>query len=686
MNSKRTANPFTVAIIIVALLTVALLAIFSALFILIPVAIAGAGIVFLYRYWRLEKLKSKDYLPTTIKERPDYLEPKKLYEAIEIDRCLLNDPEGETGKYSCQALAATFHYVVWQLYAQEFFHEPPMQPDTSDRITLARYHDQLEAWQRKVSDSNNFELFMELLVQCYMSMREHFPPYALQETLEPVKANLSTPLQISNEAELVSKLLGAFFDADFKRRKLFVDLREQIEKNAEEAPDEATLATYFAQTPFRAFTKVDIPVPLNDETRFAGMWVCAPQGMGKTTLLHSMIATDLEKDASLILCDSKGEFIQPFLDHPSLAKRRVIIGPDDPIGLNPLDIPKGDVNKAVDNLEYLFSSLLDFKLTATQSMLLKAVFRTLIETVENPTLEDFIRLLGRDGEKHYARNIAKLSPDLQSFFATESYNGQNIRERKLEVLQRLRALLDHDVMRRMLMAPKTTFRIGEAMDQGAIVIINNSRGKLGNKGAEFLGRFFIAQVLAAAQERSFRVEQDKKPVYFYIDEAHTVVADDERITDVYHECRSQKIALCCAHQETTQVSEKVLSAFQNCAIRFAHPDEEARRMAISLRMEPRRLQTLKRGQFGAYIRGIARQGIVVNVLKPDLADLRPSLQPYRPKQLPPSAVPPQSGSHERNSEPLPATSPVASVPSPAIRSEAPTKPETPDAAAEWPTE
>ena len=171
----------------------------------------------------------------------------------------------------------------------------------------------------------------------------------------------------------------------------------------------------------------------------------------------------------------------------------------------------------------------------------------------------------------------------------------------------------------MLMAPKTTFRISEAMDQGAIIIIDNSRGKLGNKGAEFLGRFFVAQVLAAAQQRSFRQDSEKKPVYFYIDEAHTVVAQDERITDVYHECRSQKIALCCAHQETTQVSEKVLSAFQNCAVRFAHPDEETRKMAISLRMEPKKLQSLRRGQFGAYIRGLSKEGIVVNVQKHDLS-------------------------------------------------------------------
>ena len=193
----------------------------------------------------------------------------------------------------------------------------------------------------------------------------------------------------------------------------------------------------------------------------------------------------------------------------------------------------------------------------------------------------------------------------------------------------------------------------------------------------------MAQVLAAAQERSFRGAGEKKPVYFYIDEAHTVVAQDERITDVLHECRSQKVALCVSHQETTQLSEKVLSAFQNCAIRMSHPDEEARRMAISLRMEPRRLQTLRRGQFGAYVRGLAKAGIVVDVHMADLSELRPSSQPYRPTAVAPPGPAPKGSGGESDDEPAPGpSSPGRPTPAPA----AVAKPKTPDAAAEWPTD
>jgi hypothetical protein len=448
---------------------------------------------------------------------------------------------------------------------------------------------------------------------------------------------------------------------------LFKDLRAQIQANLDNASNnEISFPEYFATTPWHVLSKLDVPITIYDETRFAGMWVVAPQGMGKTTLLHNLIAEDLEKNGSLILMDSKGDLIQPYMNDPKLASRRIIIGPDHLIGINPLDIRQLDMNKAVDNLEYLFSSLLDFKLTATQSMVLKVVFRTLITTFPNPTLANFQELMADDGPKKYLEYLKKLEPDLQQFFTKEFYT-ENIRGRRQEVLQRLRLLLEHDLLRTMLMAPKTTFHIAEAMDRGKIIIINNSRGRLGNKGAEFLGRYFIAQVLAAAQERSFRRSSEKTPVYFYIDECHTVVAQDERITDVLHECRSQKIALAMAHQETTQVSEKVLSALQNCAIRFAHPDEEARKLSGSLRLDLKQLRSLRKGQFAAYIRGLSDSGMVVNVPKSEFTEA----PAYTDDELfePGPSVPPK---------PRPASPP--SEPSPAPdRSES--KPETPEAPA-----
>jgi hypothetical protein len=181
-------------------------------------------------------------------------------------------------------------------------------------------------------------------------------------------------------------------------------------------------------------------------------------------------------------------------------------------------------------------------------------------------------------------------------------------------------------MRSMLTASSTRFRIGEAMDTGKIVIINNSKARLGDQGAEFFGRFFIAQLLAAAQQRSARRSDQKPPVYFYIDECQNVIARDEKIPTILDECRSQNIALVLAHQRTKQInSENVLDALSNCAIRFANSDEEARFLAPRLRTSPEFLQSLPRGKFAAYVRDMTKGAVAVTVNRVDLS--HPALSP-----------------------------------------------------------
>jgi hypothetical protein len=257
-----------------------------------------------------------------------------------------------------------------------------------------------------------------------------------------------------------------------------------------------------------------------------------------------------------------------------------------------------------------------------QTTLFRSVSRALVTAFPNPTLETFRDLL-TNGIAKYDVHIKKLPPDLQDFFYND-FPERGYADRRREVLQRLRLLLDNETMRAMLTAATTRFRIGEAMDTGKIVIINNSKARLGDQGAEFFGRFFIAQVLAAAQQRSTRRgPEDKPPVYFYIDECQNVITRDEKIPTILDECRSQNIALIMAHQRIKQISsDNVLDALSNCAIRFANSDEEARFLAPRLRTHPEFLQSLGRGRFAAFVRDMTPEAVAVTVNRIDFQDHR----------------------------------------------------------------
>jgi hypothetical protein len=159
------------------------------------------------------------------------------------------------------------------------------------------------------------------------------------------------------------------------------------------------------------------------------------------------------------------------------------------------------------------------------------------------------------------------------------------------------------------------------MDAGKIIIVNNSKALLGDEGAEFFGRFFIALILAAAQQRAGRRPEQKLPVYCYIDECHNVIARDPKIATILDECRSQRIALILAHQRSAQLTAPVLDAVVNCGVRFANSDDEAKFLADKLRTTTDFLYNLPRGRFAAFVRDLTPHALALNVPYIDLSAL-----------------------------------------------------------------
>lgn len=521
---------------------------------------------------------------------------------------------------------------------------PPVPP--SDPIELAKHADELNLHMRKVVDApKTLATLTDAITHALAALRDRLPDTALQSrerlenAIDGVPPPLTVPLvdSVPDIPRAVYDAAAAFYTDEAHDLGLFRQLKKQLDGNDEAAADGGPtyvppwehkgtsgeiIDTYLRGTPLRSLFDCRLPFVLPDEARFAGHWIVSPPGRGKTTLLHAMVMDDLAKpDACLILMDSKGDLIEPLRRLSAIQDRLIIIDPDPdhPVAINPLDIAKADIARTVELLEYLFASLLEFKMTAMQTTLFRSVLRALVTAFPQPNLETLRDLL-TNGYDKYAAYIAKLPADLRDFFDRD-FNDRSYVERRREVLQRLRLLLDNEAMRAMLTAPATRFRIGEAMDSGKVVIIDNSKARLGDQGSEFFGRFFIAQVLAAAQQRSLRPAGRKPPVYFYIDECQTVIARDDKIASILDECRSQHIALIMAHQRTRQItSENVLDALSNCAIRFANSDEEARLLAPRLRTSPEFLRSLSRGTFAAFVRDMTKGGTCVSVNRVDVDD------------------------------------------------------------------
>ena len=394
-----------------------------------------------------------------------------------------------------------------------------------------------------------------------------------------------------------------------------------LAKDADLSPQDL-VEVYLANTPFCDLLLTNVPFSLPDEQRFAGHWIVAPPGRGKTTLLHGMFMHDVSRDACIIAIDSKGDFIDAIKDLAIVEDRLLLIEPDADFAfaLNPLDVSKSTVMQAITLIEYIMAGLLDAKFTSLQSTLFRNVVPAIIEAIPHPTFETFKRVMV-DGLPQAA--LVNVNPHARQFFQDRQtgFYSKTYESTRKEVVWRLDYLMTNPVLRSMFSAVQTKLDIGKEMDAGRIIVINNSKAILTDEGAEFFGRFFIALIARAAQQRGGRKPEQKKPCYVYIDECQTVISKDARIPILLDECRSQKIALILSHQRTAQLTAPVLDAVANCAIRMANSDDEAKYLSDKLRMDTDTLRSLPRGTFATFVRDFTPSGFALKIPYTDLSTL-----------------------------------------------------------------
>lgn len=563
---------------------------------------------------------------------PDMFASKLMLRTLE--RCEASGhplPRYDIGVYMLGAAA--------QLFADERLDKLPPNPADfgyhGDSAILGQLRDILLQLQHKLVDpERTLGLLSDTIADSFIAIIKRLPAIAHEDPAgdpDPDKVPTIPFIDVLPDLEgVIEAAIEPFRSPQADELGLFRPLRAALRSNLESAQatdnGPAFAHAILKNTPLEeVFTGPRIPFTLPEEARFAGHWIIAPPGRGKTTLLHAMIKADLNKDASIVLIDSKGDLIQPFRNLSRLKDRLILIEPqaDAALALNPLDVSSATVTQAVSLIEYIMAGLLDAKFTALQSTLFRNVVPAIIEAIPNPTIDDFKRVMVKglpslDNINPYARRFFE---DNETGFYSKTYEST-----RKEIVWRLDYLMSNAILRTMFSASHTRLDMGREMDAGRVIIINNSKAILGDEGAEFFGRFFIALIARAAQQRTTRPPSSKKPCYVYIDECQSVIAKDTRIPVLLDECRSQNVALILAHQRTAQLTAPVLDAVANCAIRMANSDDEAKFLADKLRMSADELRSLSRGTFAVFVRDLTPKGIQLKVSKSDVETM-PQMSP-----------------------------------------------------------
>ncbi len=317
----------------------------------------------------------------------------------------------------------------------------------------------------------------------------------------------------------------------------------------------------FAQTNFRNQMR-RFGIKLDDRRRH--MYVVGKTGMGKTTLLENMVLHDIYAGHGVGVVDPHGDFAEKIIDYiPSYRINDVIyINPSDvgnPIGFNILEVENEDQKHlVVAGLMGIFKKIWPDVWSSRMEYILN---NTLLALLDNPgtTLLGINRMLG---DKKYRKKIVRglKDPVIKSFWQNEfaNYNDRYQQEAVAPIQNKIGQFLSANVIRNMVAQVKSTVEIRDAMDTGKIIIMNLSKGRIGEDNSRLLGGMLITKIQLAAMERVDTPEKDRRDFVLFVDEFQNFATPS--FANILSEARKYRLSLVMAHQYIAQLDEIVADA------------------------------------------------------------------------------------------------------------------------------
>jgi len=528
----------------------------------------------------------------------------------------------------------------------------------------------IEIQTRIEHDERIHDLFSDGLCALYTGLLDELPASAFQEE---AAAPFTVPLySLADAATLVGRLIGTFLqdlvpDAPdaiaalpFMRTRIqlwqnLLNVSHMTPEQVETAPHKIVspkdgdlsppemVAAYLGGTPLAAFLETPLPFSLPLETRFEHMHIVGGAGHGKTQTLQHLIATDLAADdpPSLIIIDSHGDMLAGIErldlfdpDHGRLTDRLIIIDPEDvefPPALNMfamgserlatyLPAQREQVEAATIELyDYIFRAL-SADLTSKQGVAFAFVARLLL-TIPGATIHTLRQLMEDQSasidKTPFHDAITCLDDTARAFFEMHFFS-KAFTDTKRQIARRIYDFIRNKTFERMFSSPVNKLDMFEAMNSGAIVLVNTSKALLKSAASALFGRYMIALTLRAAFERVAIPPERRRPAFLIIDEAADYF--DANVDALLTQVRKFKLGLVFAHQYLDQLDGGLRASFAaNTAIKFAGgvSDKDARALAPDMRCRPEFITSQRKRDdhttFTAFVRNLTPTALSLTV-------------------------------------------------------------------------
>ncbi|MCR4343045.1 MAG: type IV secretion system DNA-binding domain-containing protein [Patescibacteria group bacterium] len=322
--------------------------------------------------------------------------------------------------------------------------------------------------------------------------------------------------------------------------------------------------TYFAEANFRNKHQ-RFGIKRDDRTKH--VYVIGKTGMGKSTMLENMAVQDIQNGEGMAFIDPHGATAELLLDYVPEDRIDDVIyfAPFDteyPISFNVLeDVGYDKRHLVVAGLMSTFEKIWVDAWSARMSYILSNTLLALLE-YPNSTLMSINRMLA---DKEYRKKVVDniTDPTVKSFWVDEfaKYTDRYTQEATPAIQNKIGQFTSNPLIRNIIGQPRTSFDLRKLMDEKKIIIINLSKGRLGEQNANLLGSMLITKIYLAAMSRADVSSEELKKLpqfYFYVDEFQSFA--NKSFADILSEARKYKLNLTIAHQYIEQMSEEVNAA------------------------------------------------------------------------------------------------------------------------------
>ena len=319
--------------------------------------------------------------------------------------------------------------------------------------------------------------------------------------------------------------------------------------------------TILGKSNFRREKKV-FGIKTSDRRRH--VYIIGKTGMGKSTLLENMIYSDIVNGKGVGVIDPHGDLADSVLSFiPANRTNDVML-------IEPFDTEYAVAFNMLENINPALSSIVCSGLVGIFKKLyvdswgprLEHILRnTILSLLEYPgtTMLGIIRILQ---DEDYRRKVVRKiqDPVVKTFWLSEFEKMQDkIRIEAISpILNKVGQFLSSHTIRNIVGQPKSTVNLRFAMDKGKIIIINLSKGKIGEDNSALLGSMFITKFQLDAMTRADVPEKDRKDFYLYVDEFQNFAT--EAFATILSEARKYKLNLTMANQYIAQMPDEVRDA------------------------------------------------------------------------------------------------------------------------------